>query len=270
MLGRLIGEGRQAEVYNYSKTEVVKLFKSHVTRDMVNYEWQISSNLFATGMPMPRVDKIIEVAGRLGIVFAKIEGPSLLQLILSGEFPVEKTGNLLAKLHQKLHQVHTDQLPSLKTKIINSVSSLAMIPSDLKNDLLHICNQLPEDNSVCHGDFHPDNIIISPKGPVIIDWVNATAGNALADVARTHLLISNSRMPDSIKVTPEIQNMRNKLADYYLNCYLENQSTSFTSAKKELHLWSEVVAAVRLAEEVPGETDTLITYIKNLRDELDG
>lgn len=270
MLGRLIGEGRQAEVYNYNKTEVVKLFKSHVTRDMANYEWQISSNLFASGMPMPRVGEIIEIAGRLGIVFAKIEGPSLLQLILSGELPVEEAGKLLAELHQKMHQIHTDKLPSLKTKIINSISSLAMIPSDLKSDLLQICNQLPEDNSVCHGDFHPDNIIIWMKGPVIIDWVNVTAGNALANVAHTHLLISNSRMPDSIKVTPEIQNMRNKLADYYLNRYLENQSSSFNSVKKELHLWSEVVAAVRLAEEVPGETNTLITYIKNLRDELDG
>ena len=42
---------------------------------------------------------------------------------------------------------------------------------------------------VCHGDYNPSNIIITPEGkPFVLDWSHATQGNASADVARTYLL----------------------------------------------------------------------------------
>ncbi|MFC2013409.1 phosphotransferase family protein [Chloroflexota bacterium] len=57
------------------------------------------------------------------------------------------------------------------------------MPSRVKEVVLEALEQLPDGSAVCHGDFHPRNIIISSRGPVIIDWANATQGNPLADVA---------------------------------------------------------------------------------------
>ena len=39
------------------------------------------------------------------------------------------------------------------------------------------------------GTFHPDNIIVSKAGPIVIDWQNGTTGNPAADVARTVVLV---------------------------------------------------------------------------------
>jgi aminoglycoside phosphotransferase (APT) family kinase protein len=48
---------------------------------------------------------------------------------------------------------------------------------------------MPKHDKLCHGDFNPSNIIITPNGtPYILDWAHATQGNASADVARTYLL----------------------------------------------------------------------------------
>jgi thiamine kinase-like enzyme len=48
---------------------------------------------------------------------------------------------------------------------------------------------MPKHKKVCHGDFNPSNIIITPDNtPYIIDWAHVTQGNASADAARTYLL----------------------------------------------------------------------------------
>lgn len=44
---------------------------------------------------------------------------------------------------------------------------------------------MPDGNQLCHGDFWGGNILMSPRGEVIIDWNRACYGNPLADLART-------------------------------------------------------------------------------------
>jgi thiamine kinase-like enzyme len=61
--------------------------------------------------------------------------------------------------------------------------------------VLKFLGGLSEGSALCHYDFHPGNIILSPKGPVIIDWLNALVGNQLADVSRTFMLISSTALP---------------------------------------------------------------------------
>jgi len=48
--------------------------------------------------------------------------------------------------------------------------------------VLHHLAQLPIANTVCHGDFHPDNIMLTPTGPIVIDWIDATQGHPAADI----------------------------------------------------------------------------------------
>jgi aminoglycoside phosphotransferase (APT) family kinase protein len=46
--------------------------------------------------------------------------------------------------------------------------------------------------SLVHFDLHPDNVLMSPSGPVVIDWTNAHAGSPDADVAMTWIILETS------------------------------------------------------------------------------
>jgi Phosphotransferase enzyme family len=37
-------------------------------------------------------------------------------------------------------------------------------------------------------DFHPENVLLSPSGPVVIDWTNARCGDPPLDVAMTWVI----------------------------------------------------------------------------------
>jgi aminoglycoside phosphotransferase (APT) family kinase protein len=46
-----------------------------------------------------------------------------------------------------------------------------------------------------HLDLHPLNVILSPNGPVVIDWSNAARGAGPADVALTWLVTMAAEIP---------------------------------------------------------------------------
>jgi thiamine kinase-like enzyme len=47
----------------------------------------------------------------------------------------------------------------------------------LREKALSYLAALPDDKKICHGDFHPGNVLITDKGAIVIDWMTASSGN---------------------------------------------------------------------------------------------
>jgi aminoglycoside phosphotransferase (APT) family kinase protein len=69
------------------------------------------------------------------------------------------------------------------------------LPDDLARFAIDALDALPDGGRLCHGDFHPGNIMGGSDGPVLIDWPNATHGDPMADYARTDLMIRSGDIP---------------------------------------------------------------------------
>ena len=103
---------------------------------------------------------------------------------------------------------------------------------------------MPKHNKVCHGDFNPSNIIITPAGDYyVLDWSHATQGNASADVARTYLLFS-------LKGDKEA-------AEMYLNMFCKKTDT----AKQYVQQWLPIVAASQSVKGNEEEREFLLNWI---------
>ena len=48
-------------------------------------------------------------------------------------------------------------------------------------------------DALLHLDLHPENVLMSADGPVVIDWTNAARGTAVVDVADAWLVIATAR-----------------------------------------------------------------------------
>jgi len=73
--------------------------------------------------------------------------------------------------------------------MVVSIERALSVPDMIKESALKVLETLPDDDFLCHGDFHPDQIIMSKKGPIIIDWITATMGSPAADVAQSSLIL---------------------------------------------------------------------------------
>jgi len=134
------------------------------------------------------------------------------------------------------------------------------LPKALKQAALEALAQLPEDTVLCHGDFHPDNIVLSARGPVILDWTDATHGHPLADVARTALLMQHAALPPHMPGRWLIESGRALWFWLYLRRYCQLRSVS----PGQVEAWLLPMAAARLSEGIPEEEGRLLRLIKRI------
>ncbi|MCB0022914.1 MAG: phosphotransferase, partial [Caldilinea sp.] len=161
----------------------------------------------------------------------------------------------------QMHRHTCRELPSQREALARAIDYAPALPDHLRERALHRLDRLPGGAAICHGDFHPDNIVMTAQGPVIIDWMTATSGNPAADVARTMLLFRTADAPESNPVrAATLEQARHHFYATYRRAYAEQ--VHLTAA--ETDAWLPVVAAARLAEQIAGEEDRLLSIVETL------
>jgi hypothetical protein len=133
-----------------------------------------------------------------------------------------------------------------------------LIPPGLKVKVIAVLDSLPDGTQMCHGDFHPGNIVMTARGPVIIDWLTATRGHPLSDVARTMVLMSVGQPPPGTPGLWLIEMIRRNLLNTYIKTYFKLTSR----AREQLFAWRAVNAAAFLLHSLPEERSRLIKMIE--------
>jgi aminoglycoside phosphotransferase (APT) family kinase protein len=263
--GPLIGQGRTAEVYAWGSDRVLKYYQSWMPAVAVEREFAVTRLAHAAGLPVPAADELIEIEGRLGIVFERVEGISLLKVLENQPWKIISISRQLAELHAGMHTCILPPEPYTQHRQIERGIELTGALSDAEKATVRgVLARLPEGEVVCHGDFHPDNILITSHGPVIIDWITGTRGHPLGDVARTILLLQTGGLPPGIPFHMRvlINASRALLLTVYLNRYLQLHP----AARRQVDEWRLPILAARLfeVENYPEEKKILLNRIKDL------
>ena len=259
---QVIGEGNTAQVVALSHQKVAKLFFAHVTEAAIEHEYVIHQAISNLGLPIPFVYKREMIHGKRAVIYERISGPTLIRQIENKPWRAFPLIMQLAKLHANVHDTKKlSNLPSLQDVIKKKISSVDTINEEEKTMIdLHL-KKLSDGNSLCHGDFHPDNVLLSERGPIIIDWTDATMGNRLADVARTLLILKYGGLPDhtsKIRFRTTLY-IRKLLASHYVRSYKKG----YDFPVKELENWTLPIAAARLSENLPlREKKQLVSFIR--------
>jgi hypothetical protein len=101
--GPLIGRGRTADVYAWGSDRVLKLYQSWMPATPIEREFVITCTARTAGLPVPAAHELIEIEGRLGIVFERIEGISMLKVLETQPLRFAAVAHQLAELHAHMH-----------------------------------------------------------------------------------------------------------------------------------------------------------------------
>jgi hypothetical protein len=121
------------------------------------------------GFSVPAVEEVS--ADGLNMVIERIEGPDMVAMMGNRPWTIPRLGRTLADLHRELHE-------------LTAPDWLVDAPVGHGAGLLHL-------------DLHPLNVMMSPRGPVVIDWARACRGDPAVDVAVAWILMAAGEVPTS-------------------------------------------------------------------------
>lgn len=260
-----IAEGREAEIFAWEDGAVLKLYREGFPPQKAAHEAMAMGAAKAAGGPAPASLGMTEIEGRAGLIIERVEGIDLLTRLGRNPGLLLSAGTTLAKVQAALHAIEApEELPSLRASSVRRINEgAALVPATIASRALAALDALPEGRRLLHGDYHPGNLIITPAGPRVIDWPNATRGEPAADVARTLLMFRLGELPPGAPaLVRALQSLGRKvLVSTYRRAYV-GAAPGVIAA--DVTRWMLPVAAVRLTEEIPGERERLLGYIETL------
>jgi aminoglycoside phosphotransferase (APT) family kinase protein len=181
----LLGRGRAADVFDLGGGRVLRRYRM-VQSDSVEREAHAMQHLRAHGAPVPQVFS----AEGTDIVMERLDGPTMLDVLKSRPWRAAAIGRELYGLHTRIHRIPAGAI-------------------DLR--------RFGEGDSILHLDLHPDNVIVTADGPMIIDWSNVAVGDPLADVMNTWMVMVTSS-PDDVPrmLRPVLGRVRRALTEGFI------------------------------------------------------
>ena len=243
-LGPPIAHGRTAEVYAWPSDCVLKLFHTWIGPGSVQREAEIARAVHAAGVPSPAVGEVVQVDDRTGIVYARVDGQSMLAALTRRPWQMRRHAHRLAALHAQMHALPMPAIiPDQQVTLARKIDQAAALTAAQRDAALAVLAAMPTGTQLCHGDFHPDNVMLTAAGPVIIDWLDATRGRPAADVARTSIIL---------RAAAETGQIRNPLQRAFVRAfhrvYLARYGRLRPGEEAEYRRWLPLVAAARLSE----------------------
>ncbi|MFB8025212.1 MULTISPECIES: phosphotransferase [unclassified Streptomyces] len=171
--GPLLGSGRTADVYALDDSWVLRRYRDGID---TTGELAVMSYLSASGFPVPRIGPPAEAALPTDLVVQRLTGPTLAEALLAGTVTGDDGAELLARLLRELHA----------------------IPPRLSQD--------PEDR-ILHLDLHPENVIMSPAGAMVIDWTTTSEGPPALDRAMTALILAQVSLAPSFPAGGQLRGL---------------------------------------------------------------
>jgi thiamine kinase-like enzyme len=242
----MISQGNTAEIYRLDDNKILKLFRSGLSKNIIENEYQndiIIQNFLEC---VPKVYEMVEINGRYGIIYEEIQGRDMLKIMLASVWKINDYAKKLAHYHLSIQKPIMDNLCTVKEKLEADLNGLDALSDESKEIIRKYLKQLPESNELCHFDFHPGNVMITNnKKEMIIDWMIACKGDACADVARTCLLLKYGEVAHAPWVIRKVISI---FQHHIYKIYIREYLTISKRSMEDINSWELPVAAARLRE----------------------
>ncbi len=148
----LLASGREADVYALDDRRVLRRYRDGADAAA---EAAVMTHVARHDFPVP----VVHAAQGPDLVLERIDGPTMAEALMTGTVELSTSAATLADLHHRLH-------------------ALPALPGS------------PPEDRVLHLDLHPENVLLSLRGPVVIDWHNTEDGDPEVDIGMTALILA--------------------------------------------------------------------------------
>ena len=132
----LLGKGNTAEVFEYTNGKVCKLFFEGYPHEYIGLEFKNAEEMCRNKIRVPKPFQMVMIENREGIIYEKIEGKTLQNIIIETKKAVDARLDMFVHLHLDILAHHSKNVLSYKEFFIAMLKNKKMSDQMIFNKVI--------------------------------------------------------------------------------------------------------------------------------------
>lgn len=228
---RVLGEGAFGTTYKLNDDTIVKLYKKGVPFEDMLRERESAKAAFVSGVPTAIPFDTVKCGEQYGTVYELINARPLGDVIADDKEHLDEYAKKAAELLKLLASTHGDkgkffsyaEVSHKNADILNKSVEGDLFTAEELSAVHKLYNEVPERDTLIHGDFHTHNIFISDGELLLIDMADTSIGHPIFELGNMYLafvLLAEQRKEQTVSFlgldSKTAFDFFNKSVGYYL------------------------------------------------------
>ena len=180
-----IAKGANGAVYRYNDETILKTYFAKDALPEIRQERENARRAFVLGINTAIPYGIVRVGDGYGTVTELLNATSVTKLIRANSEDMTQAAKYYIDMLKNIHstQVEDGEVPDMKETALAWADFVAEhIPEDQGKKLRALVEAVPKQNTLMHGDYHTNNVMVQNGEPLLIDMDTLCMGHPVFEL----------------------------------------------------------------------------------------
>jgi uncharacterized protein (TIGR02172 family) len=180
-----IAKGANGAVYRYDDETIVKTYFAKDALPEIKQERENARRAFVLGINTAIPYGIVRVGDSYGTVTELLNAVSVTKLIRNNPDDISEAAKYYIDMLKSIHAIKVEdgEVPDMKEIALDWARFVtAHIPEEQGRKLISLIEAVPKQNTLMHGDYHTNNIMVQNGEPLLIDMDTLCMGHPVFEL----------------------------------------------------------------------------------------
>ena len=257
-----IAKGANGAVYRYDAETILKTYFAKDALPEIRQERENARRAFVLGVNTAIPYGIVRVGDGYGTVTELLNAENVTQLIRKDEEHLEQPVKYYIDMLKSIHaiEVADGEVPDMRETALGWADFVGKyLPEEQGKKLRALIEAVPKRNTLLHGDYHTNNIMVQNGEPLLIDMDTLCMGHPVFELASMYnafIGFSEQNPEETKKFFGYTHETAKKLWDMSLKMYLGTDDEAVCQSVAQKAMVIGYVRMIRRALRRPDEADS--------------
>jgi uncharacterized protein (TIGR02172 family) len=180
-----IAKGANGAVYRYNDETILKTYFAKDALPEIKQERENARRAFVLGINTAIPYGIVRVGDSYGTVTELLNATSVTKLIRANPNDLTQATKYYVDMLKSIHAIEVEDgvVPDMRETALEWADFVAAhIPEDQAKKLRSLIEEVPKQNTLMHGDYHTNNIMVQNGEPLLIDMDTLCMGHPIFEI----------------------------------------------------------------------------------------